>query len=425
MKIKVAYICHYSSPDLRTKLPLRLSLSDKFVLAASRKPITTNVDQFAIWNENAINEMKSHCEQVEFHVIAPYPYLKKHLVEWSEDGISYHIFKDRSYLNSFFQRNVFKAIKLKHKKNRTAIKEILQSINPDVVHLVGAENPYYSLCALDISKNIPLIVQLQTLMIEPDFETKYPISHQQYVYRSNIERAVLERADFIGTKVKHFIEVVRDIKNNAKFMDITLAVAEPIIKEEDEKPQVVIYYAKDISKAADWAIEAFAFVHKNHPEVTLKIVGGYTPLYKQQLDERINQLGIMESVRFTGMLPTHEDVINEVRKSRYALLPIKADYVAGTIREAMSAGVPVVTNITPGTPALNKNRKSVLLSEAGDFESMADNICRLIEDDNLYTEIKENASVTISERPTNCEVVNHWAECYQNIVSGQYSRDSR
>lgn len=421
MKIKVAYICHFSSPDLHSKLPLKLSLFDRIVLTASRKPISTNVDQFAIWNENAINEIKLHREQVEFHVIAPYPYLKRHLVEWEEDGISYHIFKDFSFFNSFIQRNICKAIKLKHAKNRIAIKEIVKSINPDVVHLVGAENPYYSLCALDIPKNIPLIVQLQTLLIEPGFEKKYPISHKQYVYRSNIERAVVERADFIGTKVKHFIDVIRDIRNDAQFMDITLAVAGPIVKYDEEKPQVVIYYAKDISKAADWAIEAFALVHKNHPEVTLKIVGGYTPLYKQQLDERINQLGIIEAVRFTGMLPTHKDVIDEVRKSKYALLPIKADYVAGTIREAMAAGVPVVTNITPGTPALNKNRESVLLSEAGDFESMADNICRLIDNNNLYAEIKENALITISERPTNREVVNHWVECYQNIASGQYS----
>lgn len=414
--IKVAYICHFSSPELHARLPLRLRFTDILTLALKKKPICTNVNQFAVWNSNAIEEMKSHTKEVEFHVIAPYPYLKGQCAVWTDEGITYHIFRDHSFFSSFVQRNLFKNIQLKHKRNRYAIKKIVQSISPDIIHVVGADNPYYSLCALDVPSGIPLIVQLQTLLSEPGFEEKYTISHEQYVYRSIIETHVLKRADYVGAIDKHFMDVIKDkIKADAHFLDITLAVAEKIKDNDEIRTNDFVYFSKDISKAADWAIEAFALAYKKHPEIKLKIIGNYTPAIKKQLDSRVEELDIQKAVVFTGMLPSHRDVINEVRKSKYALLPIKADYISGTIREAMASGVPVITTVTPGTPTLNRDRESVLISNAQDFQSMSDNMCRLIENEQLYSELKRNAIITVSERFNNHDAINHWVESYQKI----------
>ena len=417
-RVKVAYVCHFSSPYLQSKLPLRLTLKDKLVLALKRKPLNTEVSQSAVWNDNAISEIKNHIADVDFHVIIPYPYLDKQIVEWEEEGISYHVFRDNSFFLSFIQRNIFKKLRLKHKKNRAAIRNIVNSIKPDIIHVVGAENPYYSLCVLDMPNGIPVILQLQTLLSEEGFEKKYIMSHDQYIYRSQIEKDVILRADYIGTSVQHFIDIIKaHIKPQAKFVDITLAVAEPINENNEERTQDFVYFAKDIAKAADWAVEAFALAHHQHPEIHLTLVGGYTPGYKQQLDDRIVQLGIKDAVRFTGMLPTHEDVIKEVRKSKYALLPIKADLITGTIREAMAAGVPVITNVTPGTPLLNKERESVLLAEPGDFKGMADSMCRLIEDKALYSLIQDNAITTVRDRYNNCDAITHLIDCYKRITN--------
>lgn len=382
-----------------------------------RKHICTDIDEFAVWNSNAIEEMKHHTDMVDFHVIAPYPFLKEEIVEWSEEGISYHIFRDHSFFSSFIQRNFLKILKLKHTHNRRAIKKFVRSINPDIIHLVGAENPYYSLCAMDVPLGTPLIVQLQTLLSEPGFEQKYTLNHQQYVYRSNIERQVIRKADYIGTKVEHFKKIIKnEIKPDGNFIDITLAVAERIVENKEARTNDFIYFAKDISKAADWAIEAFAFAYRKHPDIHLKIVGSYTPELKSQLDIRIKELRLEKAVIFTGMLPTHDDVINEVRKSKYALLPIKADIVTGTIREAMASSVPVITNVTPGTPLLNQDRESVLLSEAGDFESMALNMCRLVEDNDLYNALKKNALITVADRYNNRDAIIQWIEYYNKII---------
>ena len=118
-------------------------------------------------------------------------------------------------------------------------------------------------------------------------------------------------------------------------------------------------------------------------------------------------------------MPTHDDVINEVRKARFALLPLKVDLVSGTIREAMANGIPVVTTITPGTPKLNERRRSVLLSEKGDFEGMAQNMIDLIEMEGLEDTLRLNAYETIKEKYDNASIVKEWHDAYFQILENK------
>ena len=95
----------------------------------------------------------------------------------------------------------------------------------------------------------------------------------------------------------------------------------------------------------------------------------------------------MDNVTFTGELPTHEDVLENVATARVALLPIKIDFIPGTIREASALGLPIVTSITDGTPLLNEKRNCVLLSEGGDHVSMAENMINLLDNPDLADEL--------------------------------------
>ena len=165
--IKIAYICHFSNQEVQSMLSLRLSWKDRLLLHLRKKPLSTNVDDFAVWNTNAIDEFKKMTEEVELHVIAPYPYLSSPVSEYEKEGISYHFFRNDDNLAEFIQRNVLKFVKLSYKRERKRILSFIKRIQPDVVHIVGAENPYYSLSAIDVPRSIPLIVQLQTLLNNP------------------------------------------------------------------------------------------------------------------------------------------------------------------------------------------------------------------------------------------------------------------
>ena len=138
---------------------------------------------------------------------------------------------------------------------------------------------------------------------------------------------------------------------------------------------------------------------------------------KERLEKRINELGIADSITFEGKLPTHEDVICQIRKSRFALLPLKIDLVSGTIREAHANGLPVVTTITPATPDLNKKYETVLLSKTGDHAAMANNMLRLVKDPEYAEMLRKNGLHLASERVSNREIVQKWIECYKECVN--------
>ena len=264
----------------------------------------------------------------------------------------------------------------------------------------------------------PIIAQLQTLVSDPNFEKNYPVDKHIFRELLDSEQKVIGRAEYVGTRVISFKNIIHNIvKPNVSFLDTTLAADEPIDMSTTNKKYDFVYFAIDISKASDWAIESFAIARAKYPGLTLNIVGGYTPDFKSILDNRIKQMGLEDAVLFSGKLLNHEDVISQIKNSRYALLPLKIDYTSGTIREAMANGLPVVTTITEGTPKLNKDFQCVLLSEKNDFAQMANNMIRLIEEDGLAQTLKENSYRKSSQRISNKEIVDDYIENYRRVLN--------
>ena len=208
------------------------------------------------------------------------------------------------------------------------------------------------------------------------------------------------------------------MRPEAIILNLGLALQDHIVKDETEKEYDFVYFAANISKAADLAIEAFALAHKTKPDITLDVIGAYADEYKSNLDSIIDKYGITEAVTFEGSLPTHDDVLRQIRLSRFALLPLKVDLTSGTIREAMSNGLPVVTTDTGdfGTQKLNLKRQNVLISPIGDHQALASNMLRLLDDENLAEMLRQNAYQTRSEVRSNEMTARRYVEAYKACI---------
>lgn len=420
-KIKVAWVCHFSNKEFNKKLPLKAGgLFALLYRIYKGSELSTEVADFGVWNINALNEMKKFTERIELHVIAPYPHLEYNVYEYEEDGIYYHFFRPNSMIVEKLFNHIpvlYNLFKPSHRENRSVMKSLINNIGPSIVHLVGAENPYYSLIALDIPLNIKLIAQLQTLMCDPEFFANYPIDKYSYYYRATIEKAVLRRTDYIGTSIQNYRDIIlSNVDCEAKFLDLKLAVGENIKTIQAEKEYDFVYFARSISKAGDWAIESFIEAAKIKSEITLLVVGGYVEEEKKTYEKLLCERGLFENVTFTGELPTHDDVLEAVSKARIALLPIKIDFIPGTIREANALGLPVVTSITKGTPLLNEKRQCALLSEGGDHVTMANNMIRILEDNALAEELVQNSYIRLQETYDNSQTIAAWVEIYEKII---------
>lgn len=420
-KNKVAWICHFSNKEFNQKLPLKAGgLFALLYRLCKGCELSTEVADFGVWNINALNEMKKYTNKVELHIIAPYPHLEANVYEYEEDGIYYHFFRPNAMIVEKLYNHfplLYDVYKPSYKRNRAVIKSLISKIGPSIVHLVGAENPYYSLAAIDVSRNIKLIVQLQTLMSDSKFFANYPIDRRSYGYRSNIEMSVIRRADYVGTTIQDYRNIILEYMNSeAKFLDLKLAVGENIRKIDIKKEYDFVYFARSISKAGDWAIEAFIEASKINKGITMLVVGGYAAGEKESYEKLLADHDILENVTFTGELPTHDDVLEAVAKARIALLPIKIDFIPSTIREANALGLPVVTSITEGTPLLNEKMQCALLSERGDHKTMANNMIRILEDKNLAEKLVQNSYIRLQEVYDNSRTIANWIEEYEKII---------
>lgn len=423
-KIKVALICLMSNSDIRDRLPLKMGTAEKLIRKACGKSTKPFLADMYIWNTNLIEEIRSYTDKVEMHVIAPYPYLAKPIYEYDDRGVYYHFFRNREWdATHEIARKFFPfALDTSYKAYRKQISSFVQDIKPDIVHVVGIENPYYAAAGLDCPSSIPLMVQLQTLMIDPVFKENYPISEKSYQHRSSYERQLLERADYICTSVEHFVDIIdKNVNHHAKFINTVLPLAEPVNIDNDVRKEFdFVYYAANINKAADLAIEGFILASQQIPGITLDVVGAYDGDFKKQLEDRLESNGLLDKVTFEGRLPTHDDVLGQIRKSRFALLPLKIDLVSGTIRESMANGLPVITTITQGTPALNKDNENVLLSSIGDHQALAENMVRLYNDNQLQARLRSNGAEYMTKKFSNQVIVKKWVDTYCAVARGAF-----
>lgn len=419
-KIKVVWICSFSKKSLRNRLYTHIHPFEKTLRWVLRKPAPLRNADGGAWICNALDEIVKF-EGIELHVITPWLYLNERIQSFCEKGVTYHFVRDQnSTLTSFLFKSLFHIQDNEYRENSKVICELIDIIHPEIIHMFGAENPNYSFSALHIPRKYPLIVQLQTLVNEPKFLNDYYKGNTaNWQYYASLEKRVINRADYIGTILKPFKDfIVQNIKPNVRFVDTDLALIEKINRKQEEKEYDCVYFAKDISKAVDLAIDAFALARQRRPSLSMLIIGGFAENFMVTLRKKIDRLGVADNIRFTGILPTYDDVISAIRKAKIALLPIKVDLITGTIRESMSNGIPVVTTDTGtnGTQLLNRLRDSVLLSKIGDSQAMADNIIRLLDDMVLYDTLRENSFRNREECDSNYVVVKKWIETYNEII---------
>ena len=412
--IKVLYICYFSNQKVRKLAKRKIPAIYKLLRRDATLPFDSD---FAQWNTNAISELVKHTD-IELHIVCPVSFLAKKRIDVYDDSVYYHFIRDeRSSLIYKLRKVFFKGQKVSYKYNRRRINDVIRLVGPDIIHIIGAENDYYADVVFDITRQIPVIVQLQTLINSPEFKSGYLFDEVSYNQACCSEAAILARADYIGTTISGYRKtIVEKIKTDANFLSTSLAIAPMICKDIVPKKYDCIYFASNIEKSADLAVEAFVRAKHKLPNITMLIVGGYSDEYKKYLLGILSENGVSDSVTFLGRLQSYSEVLSYVQRSRCALLPLKVDFIASTIREAMALGVPTLSTITSGTPILNETRQSILLSEIGDHEQLSINLVDLLTDSALYVALQQNAYQTIEDKYSNKAIIDKWVDSYKYIL---------
>ena len=413
-KLTVAWICHFSNQEVRNKLPLSNMRISNFLRSILGKTKFEYGD-FAPWINNLIKEFEKF-EEVELHIIAPHTGLKKKRFDLEMNGIHYHFFKSEDDNIFNFIINKLDSNKIpKYIKNRKRTAEIVTSIKPDIVNLIGTENPYYSITVLDI-EDIPVFVSAQTVYTNPD---RQKISGNCDPLRWDTELKIHHKEKYYGCAGRMHRDLILRNNPDAIIFKNFFPIQYPKKVKEVEKEFDFVYFAQGVSqkKGIEDAIDALALVKKEKPNVTLKVVGHCPPNYKVFLNNKINNLGLTENISFHDYFPVHSDMHQYIKKAKFALLPVKLDVIPGTVIEAMLLELPVVTYKTTGTPYLNKNGETVLISEIGDIEHLAANMLKLLDSPELAEQLKKKAKAFVEKEFDNTASAKRLVEDYKAVIA--------
>lgn len=410
-KKKIVFLCHVSNSEVREHLDLHDYKLRR--LAYKMKGGKTLYEDFAIWVTDYIEEFEKHPE-FEFHIVAPHWGMKRKHQDYERNGISYHFFKCNkgiicTYLDKIFhfqERNNFG-------ENRQLISEIISEINPDMVIVCGAENPYYALGTLDI-KDKPVYVILQTLLNDP----KRVAAGLATPYKRKMELEIFRHAQYFCTTTEKDINKIKEVNPNAVILPVRFPSHRPVVHIPEKKEYDFVFFAMHIAvnKGIEDVIKALAIVKKKHEGVRLNIIGKCPSDYKESLDMLISQLGLKANVHFSGFYQQIQDTFENVVKAKASLVP-GITTVNSTVRESMYLGMPTIVYDLPGIQVINKEFQCVFAAEVENVEALAKQMLLVLDNPEQAKQVAANGKAYAERVYSNAAIVDKLLEYCRQIIA--------
>ncbi len=156
-------------------------------------------------------------------------------------------------------------------------------------------------------------------------------------------------------------------------------------------------------------LRAFQIIRKRFPEASLMVAGyGREELELKDLAERLK----LENVEFVGKIPNAEMPQIYERADIYLNTSL-VDNMPLSFIEAFACGLPIISYKTGGVPYIVENGRTGILVEQNDFESLAENAMRLLENSDEAQTIIKNARAEVEKYKTE-NVRENWREFFQS-----------
>ena len=413
-KLKVVWICHFSNKEVRGKLPLSEMKVKNWIKSLLGKKMNSGYFDFAPWVSNLIKEFENF-EDVELHVISPFSGLTHFTHEFELNGIFYHFYQaDLPILHINLPNKFNWDGKPKYLRIRYFVKNFLKKINPDIVNIIGTENPYYSITSLDI-KDLPVYVSAQTVYTNPD-RKRYSDNCRQLNW--DIELMIHKKETYYGCGGRMYRDLILQNNPEAVIFKMFFPIQRPVQIKVVPKLFDFVFFAARVTKikGIEDVIDALAIVKKDKKNVSLNIVGWCFGAYKEFLLKRINELNLEENIVFNDYFPLHSDMHQHIVQSHFAVLPVKLDIIPGSVIEAILLDLPVVTYKTTGTPYLNRQGESVLIANIGDIDMLAKQMLKLLDSQSLAQKLRENAKTFVEKEFDNATSAKRLVSNYRAVI---------
>jgi len=368
-KVKIVWICHFTNDEIQSSLP-----------------VWKHQDEFASWIPNLLKGFENR-EDVEVHIISPHDYLKR-TTKLKLRNINYYFVPFgvplfNRHWPHFFRIDVFSNFYFFRRK----VKKIVNSIKPDLINLMGAENSYYSSSILDFKANYPVIIFIQGFISQfKDEPNKTP----ELKSRINIEKKILKLFKYYCGE-QDSSTYVSIFNTNHVFFRLYFPVDEVLVsntKDTGKKYDCIYFGRLEKVKGCEDFVKVVSEIKRKKSDVKACIIGSGNLSPLQTL---ANELQCTENIDFVGFVKSQKELFEYVKASRVFLAPPYKERLSSTIREAMLLKVPIVAYATGGIPYINEFEENIYLVETGNFKEMARKTLLLLEDEQLSDQLADKA----------------------------------
>ena len=164
----------------------------------------------------------------------------------------------------------------------------------------------------------------------------------------------------------------------------------------------------------DLVVRAFAQVQKVFPDACLDLAG-VGPVEKE-IRDLVHQLKL-SGVRFLGAIPRTE-IGRAYDEADIFVNASSVDNMPVSVLEAFASGTPVVSTAPEGMRYLIDHERTGLLSQPGAAAPLAENILRMLRDEELGSRLAANAYEE-SRRYRWASVRENWLAAYRTLMLGQ------
>lgn len=332
-------------------------------------------------------------------------------------------------------------------------KEIINRVKPDLIELWGTEFPY-SIPALDIAKDIPVVVFVQGILDSiakyytagltdkdlskaltiRDIFTKSSIRkvQEKYVKRSIYDNAIVTRSNNVIVENLWAEAYYRKICPELRVFKCPISISTEFetAKWTSDKvhPHTLMCSAADYPiKGLHMLLKALAIVRETYPDVTLNIPG--TPLrkltnlkdklkqtgYEKFIRNQIDEYNLNGVVKYIGRL-TAREMAAKMAESNAFIMCSAIENHSSTLKEAMTVGVPCIASYVGGVPEYAFNERNCLLYRFEDYEVLALNIIRLFESKDLCEKLSMNARQDMKDSREKNDVYAITKSIYQELI---------
>ncbi|MDZ7721967.1 MAG: glycosyltransferase family 4 protein [candidate division KSB1 bacterium] len=365
-KIKVVWLCHFTNKDVQDHI----------------KPFK-RIGEIAPWIPTSLKIWEND-PRLELHVISPHEYIKG-IKKYTKEGINYYFYNAHMPLIGRHWPGFLKWDYISnYKKNRRITKKLVNQINPDIIHLHGAENAYYSSTALQFINTYPTILTLQGFISKTS-----KINSTKVKKRIAVESEILRRIKNAFYRTNTMANDIKGFNPNINLFWNTYPKSEINYPQNISKKYDLVFFARIAKdKGIEDLLKALSMIKKKKPNISLCVIGsGNIEPFKRIAEE----LGVHNNVEWAGFLPTQNDVHKMASKAKISVLPTYHDIISGTILESMFLKIPVVAYNVGSIHEVNEKEEIISLVDKLDVKGLAKAIENLLDNPDLRKERAEKS----------------------------------